>query len=86
MNPKDIIEIVSNINYDLNSDDLIDGEYQLKYSYTYCQTIDFLGIRIWDDENEPRQWIEDKDDYEPLEQFLRNRIKNTIQSISNISI
>ena len=40
----------------------------------------------WDEDNEEREWIEEKNDYEDLEQFLRTKIKLLIHKISSLKI
>lgn len=86
MKTDDIIKIIDSINYDLFE---LNGEqidFDLSLEYSYCHIIKFLGVVIWDEDNEEREWIEEKNDYEDLEQFLRTKIKLLIHKISSLKI
>lgn len=39
--------------------------------------VKYMGISIWDDDNEPRIYDEDRDEYEPLEDYLMKRALQT---------
>lgn len=51
---------------------------------TYSETIEFMGIRIWSSDDEEREWIEDTNDYEPMDKYLMKKINGIIESIQKI--
>lgn len=40
----------------------------------FSESISFNGTNIWCSENEEREWIEENNDYENLEQFIMNKL------------
>lgn len=44
----------------------------------------FAGETIWYDDDDDRQFIEDKNDYEPLVPFLKRKIMKVIQGLNRI--
>ena len=43
--------------------------------------------QLWNSEDDEREYIdEDKDEYEPLEQYLRREVQKIINTISNIKL
>ena len=49
-------------------------------------SITFLGFEIWSTEDNHREFDEDKNEYEPLEKYLKTRIKKIINGIGKIRI
>jgi len=48
--------------------------------------VDFLGVRIWDDNTDSREFLEDRNDYEPLEPFLRKTIMAELEIMKKIKL
>ena len=76
------MEIVDKINDEIEdaiSDedvDILDMKPCLTLTYgTNVTSIQFLDEYLWDSDNDPRDYIEENDDYEPLENFLRRTLK-----------
>lgn len=42
-------------------------------------------IYLWDDENDDRKFIEKKNDYENLEEFIIKKLKNYIKDLQKLS-
>lgn len=90
MSSKEFIEcrdVVDELNDDL--DEMFEYEvvepFYLKMWYeSYEYGIEFLGVIIWSTANDDREFIEDKNDYEPLKPFLQRKITNLIQSLTKI--
>lgn len=38
-----------------------------------CHVVEYMGVSVWDDDNEPRDYDEERDDWEPLDNFLMRR-------------
>jgi hypothetical protein len=38
-------------------------------------------IKLWNSENEEREWIEEKNDYEDFDIFLKRKINESIESL-----
>ena len=48
--------------------------------------VKFGGVVIWHDDNDEREWIEKKSDYEPLDGFLRKRINEISRIFNHINL
>jgi len=48
--------------------------------------VKFLGESIWYSDADMREWIEDEDDYEPIEPYLRKKINEKIEFIKKIKV
>ena len=49
--------------------------------------ISFLGIKIWNDEDDPREYDDEKDTYKlSIEEFVRDEIREVISALSGIRI
>ena len=92
MTSDEIIIIVSSMNDDLMQEPVIEdflmdlGTWITYSSDGYSHIIEFLGITLWHDDDDMREYDEKKDDYEPLEPFLRRRINSITQTLSLISL
>ena len=51
-----------------------------------CVAIEFLGYPIWSSENDERAYLDDEDDYETLEDFLRRKANNLLKVARSIKI
>lgn len=50
------------------------GETEVGFGYStngYVDIIDFNGMMIWHSDMDGREWIADKNDYEPIEPFIK---------------
>ena len=81
------IEIVQNLNYmlqDIYGDKYMgDLHFELQTSGD-CSIINFCGYPLWNSEDDEREWLENKNDYESLEDYLLRALKNYRDNISNI--
>jgi hypothetical protein len=46
--------------------------------------IKFAGVWLWDWDNDLRNYIEETDEYEPLEPFLRRRINDVVSTLNHL--
>ena len=77
---KDIAERINGYLYE-NHDELIDLGVCCEYSSIGYQDIfTFLDLVIWDSDNDERLYIDEIDEYEPLEEYIIKQI-NTICSL-----
>jgi hypothetical protein len=88
---QEVLEAVANINEQLYEDRGPEGN-------VLGVTIEpFTGIvivewgeygvgRIWCSEDDDREYIEETDSYEPMEQYLRNTINKLVQELSKIKL
>ena len=49
--------------------------------YQYQMNIE---INLWNSENDEREWIEDKNDYEDFELFLKRKIEEVLLSLTEL--
>jgi len=101
MQEDNIIEIISNLNFEIyetctkkdrygNKETIIEiwGVPLFEYEtdgFIY-QSVKFLDHVIWDSENDERVWNEEKDEPEPMEGFLRRTANQLISDISKIKL
>lgn len=93
---KEAIDAVDNINEDIiegykndsgGDDDL--GLYpRVSVSYmTYLGIIvEFDDIRIWYSDEDEREFFEDKNEYEPIEPYLRKQINRVVGTYKTIKV
>ncbi len=60
-------------------------EIQIK-GYIPEITVQYMGRYIWGQDNDCRDYIPEKDDYEPLEGYLCKEIMKLVQQTSKIDI
>jgi hypothetical protein len=88
---KNIQEIISNIQekiFDKN-----DQNFFLEYSeFGYVQAVKLhlqiysmnIQVDLWNSENEEREWIEEINDYEDFEVFLKRKIEEILMSFTEL--
>ncbi len=79
-------EIVRSLNVDLFKKT---GEQTEQFSYTttgFIQLILFGNHVLWNSDDDERIFDEDKDDYEDLENFIRNQFKDYIAALSKLEL
>lgn len=52
----------------------------------FCTRVSFIGIELWNSEDDQREYIEDKDEYEPMETYLRRTINEELVKLRMISV
>lgn len=87
--PADIEQAISNLN-DIIADSLGDGDEFRQFSLRagsdgFQQWIEFLGEAIWTSEEDPRAYDEDKDEHEPLEDYLLGRVRAMCATAQTLS-
>ena len=85
---KEILEAVDSINYNLTDqqrdDNLI---YLLEYSdNTWSRAVSICDQVVWCSENEDREWLEEANDYEPMEPYLRTKITQMIKELNTLKL
>jgi hypothetical protein len=73
----------------LNNETFLDGvsleciePFNFESNGYQCK-ISFLGIALWDDDNDDREWLEDNDDEkEPLRNFIIRETKKVLADIN----
>lgn len=64
------------------------GEEETQFFYTSSGFIDIIGfgdIMLWNSEEDYREWIEEKNDYEPLKPFLKKKLKEYGKKLVKLS-
>lgn len=80
------IDIVEGLNlelFDRCEDELVADAVTLN-SNGYAVVIEFLGLTIWSEENDEREYDYETDTYEPLIPFLLKKIDEYIDTISKL--
>lgn len=52
-------------------------EYRAAYGFV---SIDFMGLEIWNSEDDERYWVEEENDYEDWDTYLTRKIKEILDS------
>ena len=92
---EEILEIVDKLNQEIYEQTEEDNNMTLTPLEFSCNgrdpilssaAISFFDFPIWDTEGNERQFIDDKDEYEPLEDYLRREIMNLVNIIKCIKV
>jgi hypothetical protein len=63
------------------------GETEVNFSYStngYVECILFGETMIWDSEMDDREWIEEKNDYEPFEPFIKRTFNTWVDKLHSL--
>jgi len=86
MNDEKRIAAMITIQEEINlSTDMHEDIVLLYESDGHSERITFMGVNLWDNEDNDRRWHEDNAGYEELEICLRRRLKRIIGVISKIN-
>lgn len=88
-NLKDRIDVIQDRIYSKNNTEnfflryIEEGEIEaiVLVIYQYQMNIE---ISLWDSENDEREWIEDNNDYEDFELFLKRKIEEVLLSLTEL--
>lgn len=92
METNEIVQMINIINADLVEDDSNENfciENGLGISYAtdgYVQLITFMDFVLWNDDDDERDYIDEEDDYEPLEPFIRQKFNELITGLSRLKM
>ena len=81
----DYIEIIHNLNEWVN--DKQGDDYIVNFSYTtngWYHFIEWGDVLLWDSETESREWIEDKNEYEDLEEYIKKEFNEYINTLNTL--
>lgn len=82
----DYIEIVRELNTELY-ERFGEVEKGFEYSTTgFVDTISFDGVLLWNSEMDDREFIEEKNDYEPFEPYIRRVFNDYIQGLALLKL
>jgi len=92
MDSQIISEIVEELNIEIfeKLGEKIHGDYPFEFMYVtngMAEGVEFLGITIWNSEDDGREYINENtpaEDYEPLEDFLRREATKICKMISEL--
>lgn len=81
----DIIEAVQLLNDKLFIEGFEDGNIQFSFSTVgYVDLVEFLGVVIWNSEDDCRDWNEDTDEYEPILHCIQRQANELISKVSGL--
>lgn len=88
---ENIMYFIEDINQEIHDSEEYPDQYTeftlLEYRTNgYASIILFFGEQIWSSEDDNREYDEETDVYEPLENYLRREINKFISLISNIKV
>jgi hypothetical protein len=86
MNNTDYTETVRSLNAELS--DKFHEDYR-GFSYVtngYYDIIKFDDEYLWNSDDDERQWIETKGDYEDLETFIRKQFKKYVKELNKLKL
>lgn len=80
---RDSFNIVTKLNDWIRDNSTSSQQFVLEYhSDGYNVIIEFLGSKIWISYEDEREWIKEKNDYEPLEDYLKREINKMIDNLN----
>ena len=65
------------------------GETEKLFEYStngFVEAISFDGVLLWNSEMEGREWIEEKNDYEPFEPYIRRIFNEYLDKMHKLKI
>jgi len=85
----DYLEIINELNEELceKVNNEIERLSSRDFNYStngYIDIINFGEIMIWNSEMDEREWIEDKNDYEPFKPFIKRMYNEEIEKLQLI--
>jgi len=84
---KEIEEAILNIEQDIF--DSTEGIEYLNITVTsngFAQIVEFIGVQLWNSEDDMREDINDDGDKEPIEVYLRREIRKLLGVFSKIKV
>ncbi len=82
----DYIEIVRELNTILY-EQYDETEFSFEYMTNgFVDIINLAGVEIWCSEHDSREWIEEKNDYEPLMPFIKREYKKRINKLNSFKL
>ena len=90
MKPNLVVDLIEKLNYELYSidEDLVINN-GICFEYVSSGTVDiinFLGITIWNSEDDDRIFCNVINKYEPLDEYVRRKTNELLNRISNIHL
>ena len=58
--------------------------FTINYS-SYWTSVSFGDIRLWDSENDDREFNENKNEYEPFMSFLKKQLGNKVEELNYLN-
>lgn len=88
---ENILLLIEEINQEINESEKYPDQYVefilLEYRINgYGEIITFFDVQLWSSENDEREYNEETDEYEPLENYLKKEINKFIGLISDIKV
>ena len=89
MKPNEIVDLVEQLNYELydSCKNLVEN-YGLCFEFKTCgyvHCIEFLGMVVWNSEDDPRDYTEN-DEYEDLEVYLRRISQVILEKLCKVKL
>ena len=84
---KEIEEAVNNIEKEIfNSTKGVEYLNMTVKSNGFVQIVEFIGIQLWNSEDDMREDINDKGDKEPIELYLRRQLNQELNNLKLIDV
>lgn len=87
MDPKEIIDVVEELNeLCVCAEDTSEEFYWTLKSTGTCSIIEYVGVTMWCSEEDEREFNEEKNEYEPLIDYLIRAQNRLIENLSKLRI
>lgn len=86
MRSEDILNIIFELNGEIHEAGVVPEDF-CGFEYRtngWSSIIEFCGIMLWNDDDDARTYLEETDEYEPLETYLRRESNKLINRISKL--
>ena len=87
----EIENILFRLNNNIDEFNCLNGvnNFELLTNFTYVTAGYYASINygnevLWDSENEPREWIEEEEGYEDLENFIKVRFNELVNTLKKV--
>ena len=72
MKPEEVVAVVRELNSEVDDvEDVSQSFYFEMLTDGNCSIVEWMGETLWSSEDDARDYIEEKDEYEPLTNYLR---------------
>lgn len=81
MLPEEVLDVVRELNDEIDNK-LENAEATFHFSMEsdgYCSLVTFMGLNVWSSEDDERDFIDEKDEYEPLKDYIKRETSKLVR-------
>jgi phage-related protein len=79
--PEEVIKVVRELNEEMENEDISESFFFVAHTDGNCSVIEFIGSDLWNSEDDDREFFEDKNEWEPLVNYIRRKRDELLSNI-----